>query len=62
MNMNECDKELKKKIDEHRKSVKCDHDCWCWSAQGTLCLLQSVIEANKLWVKINESYSDGNKT
>ena len=48
--MNECDKELQEKINHHRKKnfIVCDPDCWCWSAQGTICLYQSAIEANKI--------------
>ena len=53
--MKECDQELQAKIRDHRNSgVMCSPDCWCWSAQGTICLYLSAIEANKLLLNHNQ--------
>ena len=48
----ESDKELMRKIYEHRKDthITCSEDCWCWSAVGTICLYELSIQVNKLLI------------
>jgi len=52
--MKNCIIELQDKINEHRKDgIMCNPDCWCWPAQGIICLYLSAIEANRILLEQN---------
>ena len=47
--MNECDKELQQRVDEHRSGgVMCEPSCWCWSALSLVVLYHRAIERVEL--------------
>jgi len=59
--MRDCVQELQAKIDEHKAMGRlgllpggmtvCGPSCWCWSAQCTIFMYKSVIEANEMLMK-----------
>jgi len=47
--MKDCNIELQDKIDAHKdKGVMCGPSCWCWPAQGTICLYLALLKSKDM--------------